>query len=187
MANIPAALLTFTARRKAVLYLKVNRFLNIYPLRDYLISFKLISKRYLIFFNEIHYNKSTETPQRTTTTTTTTTSTTTTIRPTTTRTTTTRPPRKQPKKQHERTNLHNVIDPDVRQAELNNALNYYNNAHGAGANSSYNEYAQRTERQKVRPSGPPRHYVVYSVACDLRGRLISFWVLIILVKNFNSI
>lgn len=100
---------------------------------------------------------STETPQRTTTTTTTTTVTTTTPRPTTTTSTTTRPPKRHLKKPHDR---QNAIDSDLRQAELNNAFNLYNvNAYGP-PNNTYNEYAQRTERQKVRPSGPPRHVVI---------------------------
>lgn len=91
--------------------------------------------------------------------------TTTTPRPTTTTSTTTRPPKRHLKKPHDR---QNAIDSDLRQAELNNAFNLYNvNAYGP-PNNTHNEYAQRTERQKVRPSGPPRHVVIsYGAASSL--------------------
>ncbi|KAG6441244.1 lachesin [Manduca sexta] len=100
-----------------------------------------------------------ETPQKTTTTTTpTTTTTTTTTPPPTTTSVTTRPPKRHYKKQHERGNQ-NTLDADLRQAELNNALNFYNvNAYGQ-TNNTHNEYAQRTEWQKLRPTGPSRQFI----------------------------
>lgn len=80
--------------------------------------------------------------------------------------------------------LHNVIDPDVRQAELNNALNLYTNPHGSSVNTSYNEYSQRTEKQKVRPSGPPRLYTVYNASNALFKTVTLFYVIAVTLLIF---
>ncbi|XP_045496300.1 lachesin-like isoform X2 [Colias croceus] len=124
-----------------------------------------------------------ETPQKTTTTTTTTTSTTT-PRPTTTLRTTTRPPKRHLKKQQNQ----NALDMELNHIGVNNALNFYNiNTYGTQNNTpthtqvhTQNEYSQRVERQKVRPSGPPRHYVVYNRGVQHK-HTISLFILVKLI------
>ncbi|XP_063543304.1 lachesin-like [Cydia strobilella] len=114
-----------------------------------------------------------ETPQRTTTKTTTTTTTTTpTSAPTTSASTTTRQPKRHHKNQ-------NVIVDDMRQADLGNAINLYNTNAYAPPNDSHNEHAQRTERKKARPSGPP--YVLYNSETT---RLKPSLALALLIKLF---
>lgn len=74
----------------------------------------------------------------------------------------------------------------MRQAELNNAFNLYNvNAYGP-PNNTHNEYAQRTERQKVRPSGPPRHVVIpYGAATTLYISKYTFALALLLSFPFK--
>lgn len=68
----------------------------------------------------------------------------------------------------------------MRQAEFNNAFNFYSNAFNPLNNTQHhNEYAQRTEKQKVRPTpGLTRHYVVYSNA----NKIYAYIPFIILIK-----
>ncbi|XP_062525074.1 lachesin isoform X2 [Bombyx mori] len=119
-----------------------------------------------------------ETPQKTTTTTSTTTTTTTTTRPSTTTASTTRPSKVHVKKPHDRANQ-NALDADPRQVELNNAFNFYN-VNVFIPNTTNNDYSQRTERQKTRPTGSPRHYISYSSA---NKQKLTSLVLFILLKH----
>ncbi|KOB67461.1 Lachesin, partial [Operophtera brumata] len=101
-----------------------------------------------------------ETPQRTTTTTTTTT-TSTTPRPTTTLPSTTRPPKRHKPKQHVVASQ-NALDNELRQVEINNALNFYNSAF------TTNNSQQRTERHKIKPTVSPRQYTDYNINAGIR-------------------